>query len=149
MRNRRFLLLAAVLVALNTALWIVPQGLALQQVVVSTLFGKNMVRADVVVIRGCPSACAEWHVDRGIVFTNAAGVLTLHEADGKSQPINVSSSTKVTSASTGFGPPVGVKGIKPGWKVLVTWPAPSGPADSVVIERRRSVGLGGSASSGG
>src|SRR5437016_5309214 len=109
MRNRRFLLLAAVLVTLNTALWLAPQGLALQRVVVSTLFGKNLVRADVVVSRGCPNACAEWHVDRGTVFSNTAGVLTLHEADGKSQPISVSSLTKVTSASTGYGPPVGVK----------------------------------------
>jgi len=140
MRNRRFLLFAAFITALNVALWIVPQGLALQRIVVANLFGKNLVRADVVVNKGCPAACAEWHVDRGIVFSNAAGVLTLHEADGKSQPININSLTKVTSSSTGYGPPVGAKGIKPGWKVLVTWPAPNGPADAIVIERRRSLG---------
>ena len=47
MRNRRFLLLAATLVTLNTALWLVPQGFALPRVAVATLFGKNMMRADV------------------------------------------------------------------------------------------------------
>src|SRR5260221_3184157 len=48
MRSRRFLLLATVLVALNIALWLVPQGLALQRGLVSALFGKTMVRADIV-----------------------------------------------------------------------------------------------------
>jgi len=138
MRNRRFLLLAAVLVTLNLALWIVPQGLALQQVVVSTLFGKNMVRAQVVVSKGCPSACALWNVDRGVVISNKLGFLTLHEADGRTQPIAVNSLTKVTSSSTGAGSPVGISGVRSGWHVLVTWPAPSGPADAVVIEKRNS-----------
>jgi hypothetical protein len=136
MRSRRFALLAAVLVTLNVALWIVPQGLALQQVVIANLFGKNMVRADVVVAKGCPSACTEWRLDRGNVVSNSLGVLTLREADGRLQPINVSSSTRVTNASNVSGPPVGAKGIKPGWRVLVTWPAPNGTAQSVLIERR-------------
>jgi len=128
MRNRRFVLLLAVLVTLNTALWLAPQGLALRQVVVSSLFGKNMVRADVVETSG-----AEWRVDRGIVVSNAAGVLTLHETDGRVQPIAVASSTKVSARD---GNPAKLSGIKPGWRVLVVWPAPSGPAESVVVEKR-------------
>ena len=127
MRNRRFLLLASVLVALNTTLWLVPQGLALSQTVISTLFGKNMVRAQVLETNG-----QTWHVDRGIVQSDAPGLLTLKEADTALAPIVVSSSTRVT----GVGKPVGIAGLKPGWRVLVTWPAPSGPATSVVIEKR-------------
>jgi hypothetical protein len=136
MRNR-FLLLAATLVTLNIALWIVPQGLALQQVVASTLFGTKMMRADVTENTG-----AEWRVDRGIVVSNVPGLLTLQEADTKIQQIVVSSSTKVTAA----GVPIKLRSVKPGWRVLVTWPALSGPASSVVVERRRTVSSGASAS---
>ena len=127
MRNRRFLLLAAVLVTLNTMLWLAPQGFALQQVITSSLFGKNMVRADVTENNG-----SEWRLDRGIVVSNTPTLLTVQEADGKVQAIVVSSSTKVTGASG----PSKLKNVKPGWRVLVTWPAPSGPAESVVIEKR-------------
>ena len=124
MRNRRFLLLAAVLVALNTALWLVPQGLALPQSVISSLFGKNMVRAQILEASGIT-----YHVDRGIVVSNVPGLLTLQETDGATQPIVTSSATKVIGVGK-------LKAVKPGWRVLVTWPDPSGPATSVVIEKR-------------
>ena len=126
MRSRRFLLLAATLVALNTALWLAPQGLALQRVV-SSLFGKNMMRADVTEMNG-----AEWRLDRGIVVSNKLGVLTVSEADTRVQPIAVSSSTKVI----GTPKPLGINAVKPGWHVLVTWPAPSGPATTVLVEKK-------------
>jgi hypothetical protein len=126
MRNRRLLLLAAVL----AALWLVPSGLALLRghVVLATLFGKNMMRADVTMNSG-----AEWRVDRGTVVTNATGLLTLHETDGRVQAITVSSTTKV---SDGNGNTYSISGLKPGWRVLVIWPALGGSADSVKIEKR-------------
>ena len=128
MRQRRFLLLATVLVALNAALLLTPVGLAMRQVIVASLFGRNMMRADVTMNSGM-----EWRVDRGIVVTNAPGTLTLHETDGRVQPITVSSTTKVTDNS---GVTFKLSSIKPGWRVLVVWPALGGPADSVKIERR-------------
>jgi hypothetical protein len=130
MRSRRFLLLAASLMALNTALWLAPQGLALRQSLNSVLFGKNMVRADVTENDG-----AEWRIDRGIVVSSTPTLLTLQEADTKIQPIVISSSTKVMG---GAGSPFKLKNIKPGWRVLVTWPALSGPAVSVVIEKKHA-----------
>ncbi len=132
MRDRRFLLLAAVLVTLNTALWLAPQGLALRQAVNAALFGKSMVRVDVVENSGCPTSCLELRLDRGVVVSNKLGVLTVSEADTKTQAITVSSATKVSGV--GVLPKIG--GIKPGWHVLVTWPAAGGPAQSVVIEKR-------------
>jgi hypothetical protein len=130
MRNRRFLLLAAVLVALNTALWLVPQGLALQRGAIGALFGKNMVRADIVENSG-----AEWRIDRGIVVSNTPTLLTIHETDSKIQQIVVGPSTKVTAA----GNPFRLRAIKPGWRVLVVWPNRAGhPAVSIVIERKRA-----------
>ena len=127
MRNRRFLILAAILVTLNTALWLAPQGLALRQLASSALFGKALMRADVTESNG-----SEWRLDRGIVVSNTGAVLTLQEADTKTVQINVSLATKVTLA----GLPFKLKAIKPGWRVLATYPAPSGTAVSVVIEKR-------------
>jgi hypothetical protein len=129
MRNRRFLLLAATLVTLNTALWLVPQGFALPRVAVATLFGKSMMRADVTENSG-----AEWRIARGVVVTNVLGTITVREADTKIEAIPTSSSTKVTSA----GLPFKLRNIRPGWRILVTWLAPSGPADSIVVEKKHS-----------
>ena len=133
MRNRRFLLLAATLVALNVSLWVVPQGLALQRVVVASLFGKNLMRADVTELNG-----AETRIARGAVVGKVtSGVLTITEADSKVEGIPVSAATKVTVLA---GKPVKLNGIKAGWHVLATWPISggvAGPADSVVIEKRK------------
>jgi hypothetical protein len=128
MRNRRFLLLAATLVTLNAALWLVPQGFALTQITVSSLFGKNMMRADVTENNG-----TEWRIDRGIVLTNVPGTLTLQEADTKVVAITVApGTTKVTFA----GLPFKLKNIRPGWRVLAVYPGPDGTAVSVVVEKR-------------
>ncbi len=143
MPSRRFVILATVLVLLNAGLWLAPGALALRQVVVATLFGKNMVRADIVENTG-----QEWRLDRGLVVSATPLLLTLREADGRVQPITVSTSTVVT----GVGKPVTVAGLGRGWRVLVTWPAPSGPAVAVKIEKRTGKGNGilgvGSASHG-
>ena len=134
MRNRRFLLLAATLVALNISLWVVPQGLALQRVVVASLFGKNLMRADVTELNG-----AETRIARGVVVSKvASGVLTISEADSKVEGVPVSSATKVTVP--GVAKPVKLNAIKPGWHVLATWPISGGvpgPADSIVVEKRK------------
>ncbi len=133
MRQRRFTLLAALLVALNIGLWVVPQGLALQRVVVATLFGKNLMRADVTELSG-----AEWRIARGVVTSNntTLQVLTIQEADSKTDAITTSSSTKV---NTGGGKTIALSKIKPGWHVLVTAPSPNGvwgTADQIVVEKR-------------
>ena len=136
MRDRRFLLLATVLVALNTALWIVPQGLALQRIAVATLFGPKMMRADVFMSTGCPANCVEWRVDRGIVMSgNTPTSLTVREADGKLQQVALSPSTRVM-VKPGLLPVAGVAAIKPGWHVLVVWPPSGGAAQSVLVEKR-------------
>ena len=134
MRSRRFLLLAATLVALNISLWVVPQGLALQRVVVAALFGKNMMRADVTQLSG-----SEWRIARGVVVSKPSlGLLTISEADSKVEGVPVSSATKVTVPAGSR--PVKLGGIKPGWHVLATWPITdgvAGPAASVAIEKRK------------
>jgi hypothetical protein len=132
MRDRRFLLLATVLVTLNSMLWLAPGAFGLTQSPIAALFGKNMVRADIVESAGCPAACVEIRVDRGIVVSSSlkTGLLTINEADGRQQEIAVASSTRV------IGGRPSVNSIKPGWRVLVQWPAAGGPATLVTIEKR-------------
>jgi hypothetical protein len=135
MRNRRFLLLSAVLVALNTALWLTPQGLALRQIALPQLFGKSLMRADILRTDG-----SEWRIDRGVITSVSPSQLTLKEADGRIQQIAISSAT----TSVVFGArPIALSALGPRWHVLVTWPA-NGTADTVKVERRPGrVGISG------
>ena len=126
MRNRRFLLLAAVLVALNAALWLAPQGLALRQILLPQLFGKNLMRAEVVLSNG-----QDWRADRGVITTLTPTQLTLKEADGRLQQIGLSSATSVVF----LGRALPLSSLARGWRVLVTWPA-NGTADAVKVEKR-------------
>lgn len=132
MRGRRFLLLGAVLVALNVALWLTPVGLALRQIALPQLFGKSLVRADVLRNDG-----SEWYVARGVVTQVNSSQVSIKESDGRLQTIGLSNGTHV----------VGANGVLPesaitrGWRILVTWPAASGVADYIKLEKR--VGTGG------
>jgi hypothetical protein len=118
-------LLAAVLVTLNVALWLTPAGFALRQVALPQLFGKNLLRADVVDQNG------EWRVDRGVITSVSLTSLTLKEADTHVQTIALSPTTKVT----GLGKALTIASLAKGWRVLVTWPA-NGAADVVKVEKR-------------
>jgi len=129
MRSKRFGLLASVLVALNLALWIVPQGLALRRAVVQQLFGSKLIRADVLDRSG--GSTVDWRIDRGVVVGATSTQITVREFDGRVQPIPVSTSTHVT----GFGRVFAPAAVKRGWRVLITWPA-NGAATSVVVEAR-------------
>jgi len=125
-RNRRFVLLAGVLVALNLALWLAPAGLALRQGIVRALFGPKLIRAEVIEKGG-----ADWRLDRGVILSVSSGTqLTLREADGRIQAIPLSATTKVIR----FGVRLPVTTLAPHWRVLVTWPA-NGAAQSVDVER--------------
>ena len=138
MRSRRFLILAAVLVTLNIGLWLAPGAFGLSEVTaISKLFGTNMVRSTVLENNG-----AQWNLDRGTVVAATPVLLTIHEADGRVQPIQASSSTVVNAGTTGKAVSVGQLGS--GWRVVVLWPANGGPARTVWIEKRgkAKTGLG-------
>jgi hypothetical protein len=129
MFSRRFILLAGVLVALNLALWLAAPGLALRHAVVSELFGPKMIRAEAVE-KTTVGGSTDWRLDRGVIVSVSPTQLTLREADGRIQPIPVSTSTRVIR----FGQRVALTVLAPRWRVLVTWPA-TGVAQSVDVER--------------
>ncbi|MFL5959381.1 MAG: hypothetical protein ACJ75G_03815 [Gaiellaceae bacterium] len=126
MFSRRFVLLVGVLVALNVALWFAAPGLALRKAVIQELFGSQMIRAEVYEKHG-----SDWRLDRGVIMNVSSSQLTLREADGRIQAIPISGSTRVIR----LGLRLPRSDLAPHWHVLVTWPAPNGPAQSVDVER--------------
>jgi len=84
MTRRRFLLLAATLVALNSFFWLAQSGFALPKAIINQFFGGNMVRAEVIL--AAPGGTQDWRIDRGVitsVATSTSGTsVTLREKDG-------------------------------------------------------------------
>jgi hypothetical protein len=130
MFTRRFVLLAAVLVTLNVALWLAPPGLALRKALIAQLLGPNMVRLEV--FEKTPvDGSTDWRIDRGIITNVTPTQLTLREAGPKIQPITISSTTRVIH----LGHLLPLSALARRWRVVVTWPLPTGAALSVDVER--------------
>jgi hypothetical protein len=125
MFNRRFVLLAGILVTLNVVLWFAAPGLAIRKAIVNELFGPRMVRAVVIEKNGI-----QYNLDRGVITQVSSTGLTLREFDGRIQPIPLSTTTDVVRLGRHLTPDVLAKR----WHVLVTWPA-TGPALSVDVEK--------------
>ena len=125
---RRFTILAAVLVALNVFLWVVPAGMALRQSLVNQLFGPAMIRAEVVVQSGQGST-ADYRIDRGVVTAATAAQITLREADGTVQSIPLAPTTRFS----GLGRLGLASLLRRPTRVLVVRLA-NGPAISIDVE---------------
>jgi hypothetical protein len=130
--TRRFVLVTALLLTLNTALWLTPEGLAVRRMALPQLFGSHLVRGEVVESNG-----QDWRIDRGVIASASLTQLTLKEADGRVQTISLSLDTKVT----GLGRTFPLTALAKGWRVLVTWPA-NGAADVIKVEKRSGKGRG-------
>jgi uncharacterized protein (DUF58 family) len=125
MFRRRFVLLAAMLVTLNLALWFAAPGFALRRAIVQGLFGGKMVRAQVHLKNG-----QDWNLDRGVITQVSSTQLTLREFDGRIQPIPLASTTSVIH----LGQHLPLSALGRRWRVVVMWPA-VGPAQSVDVEK--------------
>ena len=93
MRSRRFLILAATLVALNTFFWLAGGGMALTRAVINQFFGNRLVRAEVIL--QSPSGPQDWGIDRGVITSISGSTITLREGDGSSQSIAVDPGARV------------------------------------------------------
>jgi hypothetical protein len=129
MFTRRFVFVVGLLVTLNVALFFAGPGLALRKAIVSELFGPKMIRLEV--IEKLPIfGSTDWRIDRGVITQVSPTQLTLKEADGRIQPITISSATKVIR----LGRQLPLTRLAPKWHVVVTWPA-TGAAQSVDVEK--------------
>jgi hypothetical protein len=129
MTRRRFLLLAATLVALNTFFWLAQSGFALPGALIDRFFGPRLIRAEVIV--GGPNMVNDFRIDRGVIVGTKAGSITLRERDGTVVTIPVSATTRV------LGRPriTDVSQLRPPMRVLVVRKA-NAPATQIQIEGR-------------
>jgi small-conductance mechanosensitive channel len=125
MRKRHFATFGLVLVAVSVALLFASPGLALRSAIVNQLFSQKLIRADILEKNG------DWRIDRGVITQVSDTQLTLREADGRIQAIPLSSLTRVGYS----GSRLTVTSLAPRWRVLVTWPANGGAAESVDVQR--------------
>ena len=93
MTRRRFMLLAVTLVALNTFFWLAATGFALPKNIVTQFFGNRMVRAEVI-LQG-PSGPQDWRIDRGVITAVSGTTITLREADGTVQSVEIDPAARV------------------------------------------------------
>jgi hypothetical protein len=128
MFTRRFVLLGVVLVTLNVVLWFAAPGLALRKAIVNQLFGPSMVRAEALRKDG-----SDWRLDRGVITQVTSTQVTVREYDGRIQQIPLDSTTVVIRTATGRH--MRLSALARRWHVLVTWPAPNGPAEYVDVEK--------------
>ncbi|HEY3544244.1 MAG TPA: hypothetical protein VGK79_17040 [Gaiellaceae bacterium] len=127
MRSRRFMLLAATLVVLNTAFWLAATGLALPRAIVNQFFGNRLVRAEVIL--QSPSGPQDWLIDRGVITSIASGTISLREADGRTVVVPVDPAARIQ------GPPrfSSVARLRPRLRVVLYHQA-NAPAQIVQVE---------------
>jgi hypothetical protein len=121
MKRRRFMLLAATLVALNTFFWLAASGFALPKSIVNQFFGNRMVRAEVIL--QAPGGPQDWRIDRGVVTAVSGSSLTVHEADGTDVTVPLTPSARIQ----------GSRRLRPRMRVVVYHQA-NAPADLVQVE---------------
>jgi len=93
MTRRRFLSLAAVLVAVNTFFWLAQSGFALPTAIINQFFGGNLIRAEVLV--ASPSGTQDWRIDRGVITAISGTNVTLREKDGNYVTVQIDPNARV------------------------------------------------------
>jgi hypothetical protein len=100
MKRRRFLYLAALLVALNSFFWLAQSGFALPKAIINQFFGGNMIRAEVIV--GNATGTQDWRIDRGVITAVSGTSVTLRERDNTSVTLQLDPNARV-QGSARFG----------------------------------------------
>ncbi len=128
--SRKWIVLVASVLALNTTLWLATSvGAGRLDQVQSYLFGSNMVRAEVVVQE--PDGLHDIRVDRGRIVSVTASALTLREKDGTVVTLALSPTVQVTVD----GKPRPLRALRP--RMLVQWALRDGdgPVTRVLANR--------------
>ncbi len=103
-KRRRFLILVAALVAVNSFFWLAQSGFALPKAIINQFFGGNMIRAEVIVANPA-GGTQDWRIDRGVITSVTGTSVTIRERDNTvvTVPVDpgarVQGSLRITSAS--------------------------------------------------
>jgi hypothetical protein len=127
MRSRRFMILATVLVALNAFFWMAGGGMALTKAIINQFFGPRMIRAEVIV--QSPGGPVDWRIDRGIITAVSGTTVTVREADGTVQSVDVNPTARVQGPARFASP----SKLRPRLRVVLYHQA-NAPADLVQVE---------------
>jgi hypothetical protein len=133
MNRRRFMIVAIALVAVNSFFWLAQSGFALPRGLINQFFGQNMIRAEVIVLNPDGTTTDE-RIDRGVIVAVTPALITLREADGRIQPVQLTTSAQIQGPA---GRVVGASRLRTNMRVVVYRQA-NGPATIVQVE-----GLGG------
>jgi hypothetical protein len=92
-RRRRFLYLAAALIAVNSFFWLAQSGFALPSAIINQFFGGNLIRAEVLV--ASPGGTQDWRIDRGVITAISGTNVTLREKDATSVTLQIDPNARV------------------------------------------------------
>jgi len=98
--RRRFMLLAAALLAVNVFFWLAQGGFAIPQTLVNEFFGNRMVRAEVV-LKAADGSIQDWRIDRGVITSISGTTFTLRERDGTLATVQVDPRARVVPVTFG------------------------------------------------
>lgn len=121
------MILATVLVALNAFFWMAGGGMALTKAIINQFFGPRMIRAEVIV--QSPGGPVDWRIDRGIITAVSGTTLTVREADGTVQSVDVNPTARVQGPARFASP----SKLRPRLRVVLYHQA-NAPADLVQVE---------------
>lgn len=127
MPRKRYLILLATVVALNSFFWLATTGFALPQQLIDRFFGPKLIRAEVIV--GGPRQVNDFRIDRGVITSATPGSITIRERDGTVVTIATTTTTRVVGRPRATG----AAQLRPPMRVLVVRQA-NGPATQIQIE---------------
>jgi len=93
-KQKRFVLLAVALVALNAFFWLAQGGFALSQGLIGQFFGSRMVRAEVLV-QAANGSTQDYRLDQGVIVALGNGSVTLRERNGEIVPLAIDPNAQV------------------------------------------------------
>jgi hypothetical protein len=122
------MVLAVVLVAVNSFFWLAQGGFALPRGFIDQYFGSRMIRAEVVVQTS--TGADDYLIDRGVIRAVTPAAITLKERDGRMVTIDVGTSATVVGAG---GRTRGTGVLRVGVRVMVLRLA-NAPAETIQVE---------------
>jgi len=98
MTRRRFLYLAAVLVAVNSFFWLAQSGFALPQAIINQFFGGSMIRSEVLIATP-GGGTQDWRIDRGVITAISGTSVTLRERDQNLVTVQIDPNARVQGSA--------------------------------------------------